>query len=204
MDVEALRLILPNAPTEWLEALKEETERLLTVLDSTYEQASFVAQLAHESAEFTRLEENLNYSAARLMAVWPKRFPSLEFAKQYERNPQKLANYVYANRIGNGSETSGDGWRYHGRGPIQLTGRNNYSLCGDWLGIDLLKNPELLLIPKHGIGAACWYWVYKDLDRFDDDDDVKAETKLINGSDLGLAQRQNYFNKALNILQEAA
>lgn len=204
MDVEDLRLILPQAPNEWLEALKEETERLLTVLDSPYEQASFVAQLAHESAEFTRLEENLNYSAARLMAVWPKRFPSLEFAKQYERNPQKLANYVYANRIGNGSETSGDGWRYHGRGPIQLTGRNNYSLCGDWLGIDLLKEPDLLLTPKHGIGSACWFWINKDLDRFDDDEDVRAETKLVNGSDLGLAHRQNYFNKALNILQEAA
>jgi putative chitinase len=203
VNTEQLRLIMPHAPALWLEALKEETERLIN-LDDPHEQASFIAQLAHESVELTRVEENLNYSAQRLMQVWPRTFKTIDIARQYERNPQKLANFIYAYRIGNGAIESGDGWRYRGRGPIQITGRNNYTLCGDWLGLDLLKFPDLLLEPKHGIGSACWYWVYKDLDRYDDDDDVRAETKIINGGEIGLAQRQLYFNKAISILREAA
>lgn len=170
-------------------------------IDSPTEFASFLAQLAHESVEFTHLEENLNYSAIRLMQVWPRRFPTMVVAETYAHDPQRLANLVYANRIGNGGPETGDGWRYRGRGPIQLTGRGNYANCGQAIGEDLLRYPDYLLKPSVGIEAACWYWLFKDLDVYDDDEDVRAETKLINGSDLGLAARQNYFNRILEAIQ---
>src|SRR6266481_4067159 len=104
--------------------------------------AAFLAQVAHESSELTHLIENLSYSAARLIQVWPRRFPTLKKARTYERNPEKLANYVYASRLGNGDEASGDGWRYRGRGLIQLTGRSNYASCSTATGIDLLQSPH--------------------------------------------------------------
>lgn len=199
LEHAVLNLILPKAPMIWIDALSE----LLpgSTIDSPHEVASFLAQVAHESNEFTVLEENLNYSALRLMAVWPKRFPSLEFTQAYAGFPEKIANYVYANRIGNGNEKSGDGWRFRGRGPIQITGKNNYSACGIYVNYHLCDYPDQLLTPEIGIKSAIWYWQSRNLDRLDDDSDVAPETRLINGSDLGLAQRQAYFNKALEILE---
>ena len=193
--IQNLRMALPKAPDVWLSALVSEMPRW--GIDSPNEVASFVAQLAHETSELTRLEENLNYSAAGLQATWPKRFPTIAIAQQYARNPQRLANYVYANRLGNGPPESGDGWLFRGRGPIQLTGKKNYEVCGNGIGAQLTTRPELLLTPVVGIRSACWYWTNRGLDLLDDDDDVRAETRIVNGGDHGLAQRQAYFNKLM-------
>lgn len=194
-----LRTALPKAPLPWLEAIVAVLPNY--GVDTPHEIASFLAQCAHESSEFTILEENLNYSAERLMVVWPKRFPSYEIAQRYEHVPERLANYVYANRNGNGDEASGDGWRFRGRGPIQLTGRRNYAACGDDIGQGLLVVPELLLTPVVGIQSALWFWKITNLDKFDDDRDVKVETRLINGGENGLEHRQRLFNHILRHLE---
>lgn len=198
IDFDALHRILPRAPEEWLFALADALPR--SAIDTPNEVASFVAQVAHESAEFTRLEENLNYSAERMMQVWPRKFPTVAVTTPYVRNPVKLANYVYASRMGNGDEASGDGFRFRGRGPIQLTGRDNYQRCAAATGYPLLEEPELLVAPEPGIASALWFWVTRGLDAHDDDTDVTAETKLVNGGTHGLAQRQKYFDLALKAL----
>lgn len=197
----ALQAALPRAARSWLEISLEQCPK--HGIDTPHELATFLAQCAHESIEFTHLEENLNYSAERLMSVWPKRFTSFEFAQRYARAPERLANYVYANRIGNGDEASGDGWRFHGRGPIQLTGRRNYTDCGEDIGADLVAQPELLLTPYTGIRSALWFWRTTNLDELDDDEDVRLETRRINGGETGLAHRQQLFNHILRHLEAA-
>lgn len=201
LTTSLLRTALPKAPLPWLEAIA--TELPQHGIDTPNEIASFLAQIAHESNELTHLEENLNYSAERLMVVWPKRFPSYEIAQRYEHVPERLANYVYANRMGNGDEASGDGWRFHGRGPIQLTGRRNYAACGVDIHEGLLVVPDLLLKPVVGIRSALWFWKITNLDKFDDDRDVKVETRLINGGENGIEHRQKLFNHCLRILEAA-
>lgn len=201
LTADALQQTMPRAPRAWLDVMATELPKW--GIDMPYEVASFVAQIAHESVDLTHLEENLNYSAERLMQVWPRRFPSFEIAQKYERMPEKLANYVYANRLGNGEEASGDGWRYHGRGPIQLTGRRNYAACGANLGEDLLGNPGLLLTPVVGIQSALWFWRSNNLDELDDDADVRLETRRINGGETGLVHRQAAFDHFLKILEAA-
>ena len=163
---------------------------------------------AHESGQLTRLAENLNYSAKRLMQVWPNRFPALEKAQQYERNPEKLANYVYAKRLGNGDETSGDGWRYRGRGLIQLTGRGNYRAAAQGIGQPLEGQPELLEQPGPAALSAAWFWKSHGLneladDRNDDNDteDFRTVTKRINGGTVGLKERMAFWEKAKAVLQ---
>ena len=197
---EKLKLLLPATPEAWLEVLADEPAKW--GIDTTHEFSSFLAQVAHESDEFRRLEENLNYSAERLMVVWPRRFPSYDIAQKYEHMPQKLANYVYANRMGNSDVDSGDGWRYHGRGPIQLTGRDNYIACSDGIGDDVLRQPDLLLTPFVGVRSACWFWKTRGLDAVDDDDDVRVDTRLVNGGDTGGVRRQALFNHYFRLLEE--
>ncbi len=198
----ALRTVLRHAPHPWLTALLAELPRW--GIDTDNEIASFIAQVAHESSEFTRLTENLSYSAGRLQQVWPRRFPTLEVARQYAHNPLALANFVYANRLGNGAPESGDGWRFRGRGPIQITGRKNYQACAKGIGAPLLEQPDLLLTPAVGIRSACWYWASRGLDLLDDDDEVLQETRAVNGGTHGLAQRQAYFDKILAALNGGA
>lgn len=198
MTVEQLRTALRRAPEAWLQAVVDVLDG--TELDTPEERAAFVAQLAHESAEFTRLTENLNYSAERLAQVWPSKFRDPEVAKRYARNPERLANFVYANRLGNGPEASGDGWRYRGRGPIQLTGRENYTRCGMAIGVDLLADPDRLFEPEIGIRSALWFWRVRNLDRFDDDGCVRDETRLVNGGTHGLDDRQAYYEALHGVL----
>lgn len=196
--------VMPAAPMEWLAALVRELPS--SGIDTPNEIASFIAQIAHESSELTRLEENLNYSAERLMVVWPRHFPSYEIAKKYEHDSQRLANYVYDDT--NRSEKSklgniwpGDGWEYHGRGPLQLTGRTNYTQCGDDIGVNLVTHPELVLTPPTGIQSALWYWRVRGLDAVDDDTDVRIDTRRVNGGENGLVNRQAYFNRCLKLLE---
>lgn len=165
--------------------------------------AAFIAQCSHESAYFTRLIENLNYSAKGLIATWPRRFTTTELANKYARQPEMIANFVYANRMGNGDEASGDGWKYRGRGLIQLTGKYNYDKFARQVGM----NPENLdevcyyLETKQGAAeAACLFWSNKNLNDYADVDDIKGMTKVINGGLLGLAEREENYTKALTVL----
>ncbi len=159
--------------------------------------AGFLSQIAHESAGLTRLTENLNYTAERLMAVWPRRFPSIEFAKQYGRNPEKIANLVYASRMGNGDEASGEGWKYRGRGLKQLTGKSNYAACSKALGEDFVNDPDRLLMPVNAALSAGWFWSENGLNRFADADDFVGMTKRINGGTIGLEDRQARYKRIL-------
>lgn len=164
---------------------------------------AFIAQCSHESGEFTILSENLNYSAEGLRRVFGKYFTTLEQAQAYARKPEKIANRVYQNRMGNGSEQSGDGWKYRGRGLIQLTGKQNYKECSEFLFNDdtLLKTPDVLTQPYYAIHSACWFWNKRNLNRQADIQDLKEMTRLINGGYNGLEDRICKYNKILEIIQ---
>ena len=183
---------------KWLEPLKETFEKYQ--IDTPKRQAAFIGQCMHESNNFKTLTENLNYSAQGLMATWPRRFPNMEFANQYHRQPEKIANYVYSNRMGNGSEASGDGWRYRGRGVKQLTGKENYERCGSGLGVDLVGNPDLLLDPKYAALSAGWFWNKHGLNDLADKGDIETMTRRINGGLLGLDARRAAIQKAESVL----
>ena len=155
----------------------------------------FLAQLAHESALFERLVENLNYtSPQQIMQTWPKRFKTKTAAMAFVRHPERLANYVYADRIGNGDAASGDGWKYRGRGLIQVTGKDNYRDASESLGLPLLEEPELLEEPVHAADAAGWFWKQRDLNQFWDM--VTYCTRAINGGITGLPERIRLYELA--------
>ena len=162
--------------------------------------AHFVAQCAHESGNFVFIKENLNYKAASLMTVFKKYFPTADLAKQYEKRPEMIANRVYANRMGNGDEASGDGWRYCGRGLIQLTGKDNYTFFAGSLGITVEEASEYLATFEGAAQSACWYWEQNNLNRFADANDVKGLTRAINGGYIGLEDRIQHTEHALHIL----
>ena len=167
-------------------------------LDTSKRQAAFIGQCAVESANFTRLQENLNYSAQRLTQVWPSRVPNISMAEPYANNPEKLADFVYAGRMGNLQD--GDGWKFHGRGLIQLTGRENYANCGSGIGVDLIDNPDLLLTPKYAVLSAGWFFNKKGLNALADTQEYGAMTKRINGGLTGLDERIAKITKALQVL----
>lgn len=164
--------------------------------------ALFMSQISHESGGFSRLYENLNYSAERLCQVWKNRFPTIESAQPYARNPQKLANKVYANRLGNGDEASGDGWKYRGRGLIQLTGKDNYIAASKWTGINLVDNPDYASDIEIAVKIACDFWRIKGLNSFADSQNILAATKVINGGTNGLKERVNLFSTAKVIFKD--
>lgn len=161
--------------------------------------AMFLAQLLHESAMLTAVVENLNYSELNLVKVFKKYFDR-NTAKFYARKPEKIANRVYANRMGNGNEESGDGFRYRGRGFIQLTGKANYIACGQGLGIDLIKNPDYLLTAEGAARSAGWFWKSRNLSRSGDMGDIISNTKLINGGLNGLEHRVSLYKKLLPLV----
>jgi len=191
MNLEALGI-----DTKWEQPLQTVFDKY--GMNTPIRQASFIGQCQHESNNFRTLEENLHYSAAGLMRVWPSRFPSPYVADQFANNPEKIANKVYAGRMGNTEE--GDGWAYHGRGLIQLTGRDNYKNCGDALGLALITNPELLAMPRGAALSAGWFWNKHGLNELADAKDFETMTKRINGGTLGLDDRIAKINKALEIL----
>lgn len=158
--------------------------------------AHFVAQVLHESGGLRWLEENLSYSAERLTAVWPKRFPNADRARPYARNPEKLANYVYAGRMGNSEP--GDGWRYRGRGLIQITGRDNYALVQELTGLQVLDDPDLLCEPGPALLSALAWWGESVPDA--ESMSVEQVTRAVNGGLNGLADRQRLFDVALRVL----
>jgi putative chitinase len=158
--------------------------------------AAFLAQCAHESAQFTAVVENLNYSAESLMRVFPKRFPTLAIANEYAKQPEKIGNSIYANRMGNGPESSGDGFRYRGRGLIQLTGKQNYARCGNAIGVNLVNNPSYLETERGAVESAMWFWNSNGLNTFADKEDIIGMTKRINGGYHGLNDRIALYEKA--------
>ena len=160
--------------------------------------AAFLAQIGHESGQLNRLSENLNYSARGLVAMWPRRFPTLDFAQTYARQPEKIANYVYANRLGNGPVESGDGWKYRGRGLIQVTGRDNYATLSASLGGNLLMSPQRLLDPVWAARSAAWFWHANNLNACCDD--IALVTRKVTGGNKGLVEREVYWKNAKELL----
>ena len=167
-------------------------------INTTQRQACFIGQCQHESNNFRTLEENLHYSAAGLMRVWPSRFPSTDVADQYANNPEKIANKVYAGRMGNVEDS--DGFAFRGRGLVQLTGREAYANCGSGLGVDLVGDPDRLLDPQYAALSAGWFWNKKGLNDLADTGDYETMTKRINGGIVGLDDRKAKIAKAKEIL----
>lgn len=156
--------------------------------------AHFFAQIEHESG-LKPISENLNYSASGLQRVFKKYFPTIELANAYQRKPEKIANRVYANRMGNGNEASGDGWKFRGRGFIQITGKDNYTVLSKDTRIDYLSNPDLLLTEADSMISALWFWSLRNLNKYADADDIKEVTRRINGGYNGLDHRTELLKK---------
>jgi putative chitinase len=205
LTLEQLREIMPRASEQRCEAFLGPLQRALDAWEITTPTrvAAFLGQAAHESAELTALEENLNYRAERLVLVWPSRFPDLAAAAPYDRNPEKIANRVYCDRMGNGDEASGDGWRYRGRGIFQLTGRDNYRAASIAIAGkegDLLEAPELVARPHYAAVAAAWFWHSRACNELADAGDFNAITKKINGGFIGLPERVALWKRAISAL----
>jgi putative chitinase len=170
------------------------------MFDNPNRVAGFLAQLAHESGGFNAIIENLNYSKDGLRKIFPKYFPTDELAAQYARQPQKIANRVYANRMKNGDETSGDGFKFRGRGLIQLTGKDNYTRFAEALDMDIDSTISYLETPNGAVASAGWFWDNNKLNQFCDKGDFITLTKRINGGTIGLADRQHHYEIALKHL----
>ena len=170
-------------------------------IDTPVEVAHFLAQCGHESGGFRVVNENLNYSAKGLMGIFKKYFPTSVLAEQYQRKPEKIANRVYASRMGNGDETSGEGFKFRGRGYIQLTGKQNYTAFGKAIGVDICANPDLVAT-KYPLLSAAWFFSKNCLSKCKDASDasVLAVTKCVNGGTIGLADRQKHFKEYYHLL----
>jgi putative chitinase len=203
LSKEQLQAIMPTAKAEnidfYLSAINAKLAEFK--IDTPLRVAHFIAQIAHESGSFRYRKENLNYSANALKGVFGKYFGSNEIADEYARKPEKIANIVYANRMGNGDTDSGDGWNYRGRGLIQLTGRDNYARCGADTGADIESDPDLLAEDADtAVAAACWYWQTNKLNIHADEDDIKKVTRKINGGYHGLDDRATFLERAKIVL----
>jgi putative chitinase len=197
---EKLLQIFPNAATTPMN-LDEIVEGLnaSAMLNTVPRMAGFLAQAAHESGQLRQVRENLNYSAEGLLRTFGKYFTP-ELAAQYARKPEKIGSRVYANRMGNGPEITGEGFKYRGRGFFQITGKENYTVCGASLGLDLLANPELLERTKPALASALWFWNTRNLNRYADANDIRGMTKAINGGYNGLDERTHYYLVAKKVL----
>ena len=199
MDTYILKSYLPESILTELPEIQSRFE-----INTPLRLAHFLGQCAHESANFTILSENLNYSTAGLRTVFPKYFKDDQTAAAYARNPEKIASRVYANRMGNGPEETADGYKYRGRGCIQLTGKNNYQSFGLSIGADLVSNPDLVKT-SYALISAAWFWDARGLNSIADKglETVPEITKVINGGSIGLASRIDMVNKFYNLLKTA-
>lgn len=196
--VNAEQLAKLHIGPEWVDPLNECFTRF--DIDTVLRQAAFIGQCGHECGNFKVLRENLNYRAATLMKLWPKRFPSLEVANQYAGQPKRIANKVYADRMGNRDEASGDGFRFSGKGCIQLTGHANYFHASKALGVDFVMDPELVATPKYAALTAGWFWSTHKCNQLADASNWVGLTKVINGGTIGLDARVHHINLALSAL----
>jgi putative chitinase len=201
VTLDQLQRIMPRAGARaavyhpWLAITMDEFD-----IDTVARRAAFLATVAHESAHLTRTDENLNYSIDRLPQVWPRRFPTASAAAPYARNPQALANHVYADRMGNGNEASGDGWTYRGVGLIQLTGKGNHAACAAHFGIPLDRFGAWIRTPEGAARSAGWFWATFGLNEIADKGDQSAVCKRVNGGLNGLAERVALFRVAQEVL----
>ena len=168
-------------------------------IDTPQRVAAFIAQCAHESGNFKFLSENLNYRAVTLRKLFSKYFPTDELAQQYEKKPEKIANRIYGGRMGNGPEESGDGFRYCGRGLIQLTGKDNYTWFAESIETLLEETVEYLQTFEGAVQSACWFWETNNLNQWADKGDILTLTKRINGGTIGLDDRIKHYNHALHV-----
>jgi putative chitinase len=181
---------------KWFEPLQETFEKYQ--INTPKRQACFIGQCMHESGGFKFLKENLNYSAKALMNTWPSRFPDMDTAEKYERQPEKIANKVYSGRMGNTED--GDGAKFIGRGLIQLTGKDNYKAFGEAIGEDLVSTPQLVEEPRYAALSAGWFWNKRGLNALADIMDITTLTVRINGGRIGIDDRIAKINKALDVL----
>ena len=187
-------------PQMWYEAFAEHFPAFEITTPARV--AGFIAQCQHESLDFTVLQENLNYSAKGLRGLFGKYFPTDALAAQYERKPEMIANRIYASRMANGNEQSGDGWKFRGRGILQITGRDNYTRCSrELFGDDcLIDNPDLLRQPAYATLSACWFWHKNGLNAICDKGDIVLLSKRINGGTIGLEDRIKHYEHALHVM----
>lgn len=199
LTLNQLKQIIPKNPyvSYWYEALSQLLPEYQ--IDTPERLAAFLAQCAHESGNFVFIKENLNYKAASLRKVFPKYFPDDAIAQQYANKPQMIANRVYANRMGNGPEESGDGYAFCGRGLIQVTGRDNYSWFAASLGITPEEASEYMETFEGAAQSACWFWETNNLNQWADRGDILTLTKRINGGTIGLEDRKKHYEHALHI-----
>jgi putative chitinase len=181
----------------WYEALSNVLPEY--EIDSPQRVSAFIAQCTHESGGFKRLKENLNYRWESLRKVFPKYFPTDELAQEYAHKQEQIANRVYGGRMGNGDESSGDGFRYCGRGLIQLTGKNNYTKFAESIGMSVEEVPALLETFEGAVKSACWFWKTNNLNQYADAGDILTMTKRINGGTIGLEDRIKHYNHALEV-----
>jgi putative chitinase len=205
LTLDQLKKLIPrNRHVEyWYEALSQLLPEY--EIDTTERIAAFIAQCSHESGEFTVIKENLNYRWETLRRLFPKYFPTDEMAKTYASKPNKqeaIANRIYANRMSNGPEESGDGFKYRGRGLIQLTGKENYSWFAASLDISVDEATEYLETFEGAAQSACWFWETNNLNQWADKRDIVTLTKRINGGTIGLDDRIKHYNHAIEVLQE--
>lgn len=203
ITIELLQAICPKTKKAVLEKYADalnDVAKYYDMYDNPKRVAAFLAQIAHESGGFNFVKENLNYSAKGLMTTFKKYFPDEATAKLYERQPEKIANRVYANRMKNGPESSGDGYKFCGRGLIQLTGRENYTKFAEGLGISVEETVAYLETPEGAVSSAGWFWDNNSLNAYCDRDDFIGLTKRINGGTIGLADRQHHYELALKML----
>jgi putative chitinase len=197
---DKLSQLVSNNVEQWFEALNA---NLPTYEINTVERVSaFIAQCAHESGGFKRLKENLNYKWESLRRVFPKYFPTDELAQEYAHKQEQIANRVYGGRMGNGDESSGDGFRYCGRGLIQLTGRNNYTKFAESIHMAVEEVPTLLETYDGAVKSACWFWQTNNLNQWADLGDIVTMTKRINGGTIGLEDRQKHYTHALEVFSQ--
>lgn len=191
--------LISHNTAEWYQALINNLP--LYEINTPERVAGFIAQCAHESGGFKRLKENLNYKWESLRRVFPKYFPTDDVAQEYAHKPEQIANRIYGSRMGNGDESSGDGFRYCGRGLIQLTGRNNYTKFAESIGMAVEEVPTLLETYDGAVKSACWFWSSNNLNQWADAGDILTMTKRINGGTIGLEDRIKHYNHAMEVLQ---
>ena len=196
--VNAEQLVKLHIDPKWVDPLNETFQRFGIL--TPRQQAAFIGQCGHECGNFRILEENLNYKAATLMKLWPKRFPTIDIASEYGGQARKIANKVYASRMGNRDEASGDGYRFRGRGCIQLTGYDNYFHAGTACGVDFHKDPELVATPRYAAMTAGWFWSTHNCNNLAEAADWLGLTKKINGGTIGYDDRVKHTNEALAVL----
>lgn len=203
ITLELLQEIAPKTKEEkldgFVEGLQDACDRF--EITSVSRLSCFLAQVAHESGGFNAVKENLNYSAQGLTGTFHKYFPTVEAAHPYERNPEAIANRVYANRMGNGDEASGDGFKYRGRGLIQLTGHDNYAAFAADMGMTIDEAIEYLETYEGAAMSAAWFWWKNNLNDLADQEDMKTLTKRINGGSIGLEDRIHHYETIKGILQ---